>query len=145
MSGWRVAMVRSRNAECGVVAVDDTQLADMNECQRLIDWWQEEFSRPVVLLGIKSHKTYGRADLAKMVSELDLERLPWWTLSLNPPQRRLDLNSRRAQAVLDDVRFDFRDLATFTAAGRELSAKKVPAETEPSVIASSADRFGFAK
>ena len=145
MSGWRVAMVRSRNAELAVVSVDDTQFGDVNECQRLVDWWQEEFSRPVVLLGLCSHKTYGRPDLAKMVSELDLDTLPWWTLSLDPPQRRLDLSAKRTQPALDDVRFDFTDLVTFRSAGRELSAREIPNESKRPIVLSPTDRIGFSK
>ena len=82
MSTWHVAMVRIQNLELGVVAVDDDVLDDPVQREPLIDWWQEEFGRPVVLFGAETWRTYGQGDLGDLVSRLDPERFPWWSLSL---------------------------------------------------------------
>jgi hypothetical protein len=77
MSAWQVALVREQGVEFGVVTVRDHIIDDQIERDNVIGFWQAELGRPVVLIGGRHHRTFGRRDLAQFVANVGPARLPW--------------------------------------------------------------------
>ncbi|WP_429041173.1 hypothetical protein [Bradyrhizobium elkanii] len=69
--------MREQNVEFGVVLVKDCVVTNHSEADKLIVAWMAELGRPVVLLGERQRRTYGRRDLAEWVASIDTRRLPW--------------------------------------------------------------------
>ncbi|WP_441258989.1 hypothetical protein AB7008_15185 [Bradyrhizobium sp. 521_C7_N1_3] len=83
MSTWEVALVREQGIEFGVVVVQDHVLNNPNERESLVSLWASELGRPIVLMGGRHHKTYGRKDIVAWLSGVHPSRLPWRKLTLN--------------------------------------------------------------
>jgi hypothetical protein len=82
MSTWQVALVREQGIEFAVVSVQDHVVDTSSEREDLIQWWQGQLGRPVVLIGARRHRTFGRRDLAQFVANVGPSRLPWRQMSV---------------------------------------------------------------
>lgn len=83
MSTWDVALVREQGVEFGVIAVKDHIISNPNGRESLIQMWMAELGCPVVLMGGRQHRTYGRRDIVDWLSGVNPSRLPWRRMTFN--------------------------------------------------------------
>ena len=82
MATWQIALIREQGVEFAAVCVSDAVLDSAQQRDELINWWTFELGRPVVLLGARRHRTFGRQDLVTFLRNVHPSRLPWRQLTI---------------------------------------------------------------
>jgi len=77
MATWDIARVREQGVSFAVAAVRDSVLTNHSEGDDLIVALSSAMGMPVVLLGARQHRLYGRQDIVKFLRNVDPRRLPW--------------------------------------------------------------------
>ena len=77
MGSWQVALVKEQDVEFAVICVQDNVIDSPHERDPLIAWWCDQLERPVVLLGARRHRLFGRHDIVNFLSHVEPSRLPW--------------------------------------------------------------------
>jgi len=83
MSSWQVALVKAQSVEFAVVCVRDDVVESSHERNRLTAWWHGQLERPVVLLGARRHRLFGRRDIVNFLRQIEPSRLPWRRMQVN--------------------------------------------------------------
>lgn len=82
MSTWDVALVREQGVNFAVVSVRDSVITSPSERDDLIQAWIAQLGVPVVLIGARQHRTYGRQDIVRWLGKVHVSRLPWRRMTL---------------------------------------------------------------
>ena len=83
MNTWQVALVREQGVEFGVVVVQDHVIDNPTERDGVLSAWTMELGRPVALMGSHRHRTFGRPDIVRWLSNVNPSRLPWRQMTVN--------------------------------------------------------------
>lgn len=82
MQNWQIALVREQGISFAVATVKDHVIHNRSEADQVIGQLMLHLGQPVVLLGARQHRLYGRPDIVRFLSRVHPSRLPW---------RRIDL------------------------------------------------------
>lgn len=82
MSQWQIALVREQGINFAVASVQDHVINSPSQANQLINSLSLRLGQPVVLLGARQHRTYGRADIVRFLRNVHPSRLPWKMLNI---------------------------------------------------------------
>jgi len=77
MARWQIALVREQGINFAVASVQDHVIEDRDEADDLISALRMRLGQPVVLLGARRHRIYGRSDIVRFLQNVHPSRLPW--------------------------------------------------------------------
>jgi hypothetical protein len=77
MSTHDIALVREQGVEFAVVSVGDNVVENSSQRDSVIRAWVRELGRPVVLIGARRHRLFGRTDIVRFMSNVHPSQLPW--------------------------------------------------------------------
>lgn len=82
MTQWQIALVREQGVSFGVALVRDHVLNNTSERDGLMQALSVHLGQPVVLLGERQHRLFGRQDIVRFLRNVHPSRLPWRTVTL---------------------------------------------------------------
>ena len=77
MARWQIALVREQGVNFAVASVQDRVLSNRAEADDVLAALTRRLGQPVVLLGARQHRLYGRADIVRFLQNVHPSRLPW--------------------------------------------------------------------
>lgn len=82
MAKWDIALVREQGINFAVASVKDSVINSRHQADEVISALSWKLGQPVVLLGARQHRLYGRTDIVRFLRNVHPSQLPW---------RRLDI------------------------------------------------------
>lgn len=77
MSRWQIAFVKEQGVHFSVVLVKDSAIQNRSTADDLISDFTFRLGQPVVLLGERRHRLYGRHDIVRFLQNVHPSQLPW--------------------------------------------------------------------
>jgi hypothetical protein len=77
MTNILFAPIREQGVEFVAVCVKDHVVKCSHTGKKVVAQMQAEFGVPVVLVGERSGRSFGRRDLARFMANVSLSRIPW--------------------------------------------------------------------
>jgi len=77
MAQWQIALVREQGVEFAVATVRDHIIENRTQADDVLAALSFRLGRPVVLLGARRHRTYGRQDIVRFLRNIHPSQLPW--------------------------------------------------------------------
>lgn len=82
MANWQIALVREQGLNFAVASVQDHVLNNPTVRDNLIQSLSVRLAQPVVLIGARQHRLYGRQDIVRFLQNVHPSRLPWKMVTL---------------------------------------------------------------
>lgn len=79
------ARVADGDVNFAVVSVKDTTIDDPQSAEKLVETLQTAYQCPVVLMGEKNHRLFGRQDVVDFLNRYSPADLPWQESSVDIP------------------------------------------------------------
>lgn len=77
MTAVTFAPIREQGIEFVAVVVRDTVINSHPDANKCIATLQLSFCQPVVLMGERNHRWYGRRDIVNFMSRVPISGIPW--------------------------------------------------------------------
>lgn len=77
MARWEIALVKEQGINFAVASVKDSVIINRHQADDVISALSWELGQPVVLLGARQHRLYGRSDIVRFLRNVHPSRLPW--------------------------------------------------------------------
>jgi hypothetical protein len=77
MAQWEIALVKEQGMNFAVASVQDHVISNRHEADDLISGLSFHLGQPVVLLGARQHRLYGRQDIVRFLQNVHPSQLPW--------------------------------------------------------------------
>ena len=71
------ALAHERGSNFATVLVKDSAVLSEPTRSQLIEYFEYHFGLPVVLCGERNKRLFGRDDIVRYLSKINLKRLPW--------------------------------------------------------------------
>lgn len=82
MTDWNIALVREQGINFAVASVKDHVVHNTHTADELIQSLSYHLGQPVVLLGERQHRLYGRQGIVRFLRNVHPSRLPWKRVAL---------------------------------------------------------------
>ena len=77
------ALIREGGVTFGIAVVRDAVLDSPRDCDSAIQQFSLILRAPTVIMGDRSHRTYGRPDLVNFLRGVALSQIPWQRYTIN--------------------------------------------------------------